>query len=80
MNNRQIEKTIRDILSDQLSVDRERLTADAKLSDLGADSLDAVEIVMKIEDEFKLSEIPDRKLADFRTVGDIFEYVKQTLK
>ena len=67
---------IRDIIVEQLSVDKSLVTADTNLmKDLGADSLDAVEIIMGIEEEFGI-EIPDDEAEKFQTVGDLVKYVE----
>lgn len=66
---------IRDIIVEQLSVDGSMVTPDTNLiKDLEADSLDAVEIIMAIEEEFGI-EIPDEEAEKFQTVGDLVEYV-----
>ena len=67
---------IRDIIAEQLDVDKESITADTNLMrDLEADSLDAVEIIMAIEDEFGI-EIPDEKAEDFQEVQSIVDYIE----
>ncbi|MBR4072871.1 MAG: acyl carrier protein, partial [Clostridia bacterium] len=60
---------IKKILADQLDVDAEEMTADTKIADdLGADSLDVVELLMSIEDEFEV-EIPDEEIENLKTIG-----------
>lgn len=67
---------IRDIIVDQLSVDESMVTVDTNITkDLEADSLDAVEIIMAIEDEFDI-EIPDEEAEKFKLVGDLVKYVE----
>ena len=67
---------VRDIIVDTLNCDAEKVTMDARLSeDLEADSLDAVELNMAIEDETGIS-IPDEELANLKTVGDIVNYLE----
>ena len=67
---------IRDIIVEQLSVDKSLVTADTNLmKDLEADSLDAVEIIMGIEEEFGI-ESPDDEAEKFQTVGDLVKYVE----
>lgn len=67
---------IRDIIVDQLSVDKSMVTMDTNLTkDLEADSLDAVEIIMAIEEEFDI-EVPDEEAEKFQVVGDLVEYVE----
>ncbi|MDD7717926.1 MAG: acyl carrier protein [Eubacteriaceae bacterium] len=68
---------IRDIIVEQLSVDESAVTMDTNLmKDLEADSLDAVEIIMAIEEEFML-EIPDEDAEKFQLVGDLVRYVEE---
>ena len=67
--------TIRDIIVEQLNVEESMITEDTNLmKDLEADSLDAVEIIMAIEEQFDI-EIPDDEAERFQTVGDLVEYV-----
>ncbi|MBR3147607.1 MAG: acyl carrier protein [Eubacterium sp.] len=69
--------TIRDIIVEQLSVDASMVTEETNLmKDLEADSLDAVEIIMAIEEQFGI-EIPDDEAEKFQTVEDLVEYVDQ---
>lgn len=68
---------VRDIIVENLSCDADEVTLQAKLSeDLGADSLDAVELNMAFEDEFNIH-IPDEALAGFQTVADIVNYITE---
>ena len=68
---------IREIIMEQLSVDEDAVTMDTHLmKDLEADSLDAVEIIMAIEDEFEI-EIPDEDAEKFQSVADIVKYVEE---
>lgn len=65
------------VIVDQLGVNKEQVTLDASLGeDLGADSLDAVELIMAFEEEFG-REIPDEDAEKLKTVGDIVEYIKR---
>ncbi len=67
---------IRDIIIEQLQVDESEITMDTDLmKDLSADSLDAVEIIMAIEDEWGI-EIPDDDAEKIRTVSDLVKYVE----
>ena len=68
---------IREIIAEQLSVeDIEKITLETSLTnDLEADSLDAVEIIMALEDEYDI-EIPDEVAEEFKTVGDIVKCVE----
>ena len=66
---------MQEIIADTLSCDAEKVTMEASLfDDLGADSLDAVELNMALEDACGVS-IPDEELANLKTVGDIFNYI-----
>jgi len=70
---------IKGIIVEQLSVEESSVTADTSLmKDLEADSLDAVEIIMAIEDEFDI-EIPDEDAEKFQNVGDIVKYVEEKI-
>ncbi len=68
---------IRDIIVEQLQVEEDEVTLDTNLmKDLSADSLDAVEIIMAIEDEFSI-EIPDEDAEGMQTVSDLVKYVEE---
>ena len=68
---------IKDIIIDQLQVDESEVTMDTNLmKDLSADSLDALEIIMAIEEEYGI-EIPDEDAETFQTVGDLVRYVEE---
>ena len=68
---------VRDIIVDQLSVDESMVAMDTNLmKDLEADSLDAVEIIMAIEEEYGI-EIPDEEAEKFQVVGDLVRYVEE---
>ncbi|PWM68573.1 MAG: acyl carrier protein [Eubacteriales Family XIII. Incertae Sedis bacterium] len=68
---------IREIIMEQLNVDQDDVTMDTHLmKDLEADSLDAVEIIMAIEDEFEI-EIPDDDAEKFQNVSDIVRFVEE---
>ena len=68
---------IKDIIIEQLQVDESEVTMDTNLmKDLSADSLDAVEIIMPIEEEYGM-EIPDEDAETFQTVGDLVRYVEE---
>ncbi|EEU03325.1 acyl carrier protein [Eubacterium saphenum ATCC 49989] len=67
---------IRKIISEQVDIEEEKITMETSLlKDLEADSLEAVEILMEISDEFGI-EISDEEAEKFQTVGDIVEYVE----
>lgn len=68
---------VKQLILDQLDVDGDEITADARfIDDLGADSLDIVELIMAIEEEFEL-EIPDEHAERITTVGDAVSYIKE---
>ncbi len=68
---------VKSMLVDQLSVEEEKVTMEASITeDLGADSLDVVDLVMSLEEEFGL-EIPDEDVEKIKTVGDIVKYIEE---
>lgn len=72
----EIESKVFDLVSKQLGVAKEKVTREASfVSDLGADSLDTVELVMEIEEAFDLS-IPDEAAEKIQTVGDAIKYIE----
>ncbi|MBM3285966.1 MAG: acyl carrier protein [Candidatus Eisenbacteria bacterium] len=74
------EQKIRDIIVEQLGVPPEKVTPDASfIDDLGADSLDTVELVMAIEEAFEL-EIPDEAAEKMERVKDAIQYIKDHLE
>lgn len=67
---------LRDIVVDQLDVDADKVTLSASIAeDLGADSLDIVDLVMSLEEEFDM-EIPDEAVENIKTIGDIVKYIE----
>ena len=72
-----IESKVKDIIVEQLGVNAEQVNPDAKfIEDLGADSLDTVELVMAFEEEFSI-EVPDEEAEKLQTVGDVIAYVEK---
>ncbi|HEX6966000.1 MAG TPA: acyl carrier protein [Gemmatimonadaceae bacterium] len=72
-----LEEKVREIIAKELGVEREKLTDNASfMEDLGADSLDTVELVMEFEKEFNI-DIPDEDAEKLRTVGDALGYLRQ---
>ena len=68
-------KTIKDIVVNKLGVEESKVTADARfIDDLGADSLDTVELIMQFEDDFNI-EIPDEDAEKILSVGQAVEYI-----
>jgi acyl carrier protein len=75
-----LETRIKEIIADQLGVEIEKLKEDTSfVQDLGADSLDVVELVMAFEEEFGI-EIPDEDAEKIRTVGDVINYLKERVQ
>lgn len=71
-----IEQKVRDIIVEQLGVNADQVTTDAKfIEDLGADSLDTVELVMAFEEEFGI-EVPDEEAEKLMTVGNVVQYIE----
>ena len=80
MAEKTIEQRVKDIIVEQLGVNADQVTPDAKfIEDLGADSLDTVELVMALEEEFG-NEIPDEQAEKLQSVGDVIKYVEETHK
>lgn len=78
MSDKTNEERIKDIIVEQLGVNADQVTPGAKLmEDLGADSLDAVELVMAIEEEFGI-EVPDDEAEKLTSMGDILTYVDKS--
>jgi acyl carrier protein len=76
MANEEIESKIKQIIVDELGVEESEVTANARfIEDLGADSLDLVELVMRFEEEFGI-EIPDEDAEKIQSVRDAFSYVE----
>jgi acyl carrier protein len=76
-NKEQVFDKVRQIIVDQLGVDEEEVTIEASfIDDLGADSLDIVELIMALEEEFGL-EIPDDEAEKISTVNDAVEYIRE---
>ena len=70
---------VREILCDQLDIAEDDVTLDTNIvEDLGADSLDLVDFVMSLEDEFD-KEIPDEDIENIKTVGDIVSYIENSI-
>ena len=75
-----VEERVKKIVAEQLGVKGEEVTNDASfVDDLGADSLDTVELVMALEEEFE-TEIPDEDAEKIRTVKDAIDYIGQHAK
>ena len=73
----EIFERIRSLLASQLDIDEDRITMDSSfVEDFEADSLDVVDMVMSLEDEFGI-EVPDEAVENFHTVGDVVRYVDE---
>ena len=72
-----IEQKVKDIIVEQLGVEADKVTTEAKfIDDLGADSLDIVELVMAFEEEFGI-EVPDEAAEGLRSVSDVVTYIEK---
>jgi acyl carrier protein len=77
MSEKTIEEKVKDIIVEQLGVTPEQVTPTASfIEDLGADSLDTVELVMAFEEEFNV-EVPDEDAEKLQTVGDVNKYIEE---
>jgi acyl carrier protein len=80
MSDKSIEEKVKDIIVEQLGVNPEQVTPTASfIEDLGADSLDTVELVMAFEEEFDV-EVPDEDAESLQTVGDVVKYIEGKAK
>ena len=67
---------VKTILAEQFDVEEETITYETKIAeDLGADSLDVVDLLMSIEDEFEI-EVPDEEIENIKTVGELVAYIE----
>ena len=74
---KEMEEKVKDIIVEELGVEREKLTEEASfMEELGADSLDTVELVMAFEKEFDI-DIPDEEAEKLQTVGDALKYLHE---
>ena len=70
---------VKAILSEQFDVEEDSITAHTKISeDLGADSLDVVDLLMSLEDEFEV-EVPDDEIENIKTVGELVKYIESNM-
>ncbi len=75
----EIEEKVVQVVSEQMSVDKSEISRNTSfINDLNADSLDTVELVMELEDEFDLT-IPDEEAEKLRTVGEAIDYIQKHL-
>jgi len=80
MSDKPIDQRVKEIIVEQLGVKADQVTPEAKfIEDLGADSLDTVELVMALEEEFGI-EVPDEQAEKLQSVGDVIKYVEESQK
>lgn len=72
---------LKEILAEQFMVDEDEITLDTSfVDDLGADSLDIVELTMALEEEFDISEISEEDISKLVTVGDVVRYISERIE
>ena len=80
MTMEEIFKTMQDLIAEQFAIDADEIIMDSSfVDDLGADSVDLVELVMAMEEEFDIGEIDEEDLAGLKTVGDCVRYLNSKL-
>ena len=80
MTSEEIFKTMQDLIAEQFAVDADDVTMNSSFEDdLSADSVDLVELVMAMEEEFEIDEIPEEDLLTLKTVGDCVRYLTSKL-
>ena len=80
MSPEEIFKTMQKLIVEQFALDPDEVTMDSSFEeDLGADSVDLVELVMAMEEEFEVDEIPEEELTSLKTVGDYVRYLSTKL-
>lgn len=80
MADKTIEEKVKDIIVEQLGVNADQVVQEAKfIEDLGADSLDTVELIMALEEEFGI-EVPDEEAEKLVSVGDVTRYIEESKK
>ena len=76
----EIFKTMQDLIAEQFAIDADEISMESSfVDDLGADSVDLVELVMAMEEEFDIGEIDEEDLAGLKTVGDCVRYLNSKL-
>ena len=74
-------KTMQDLIAEQFAIDADEVTMDSSfVDDLGADSVDLVELVMAMEEEFDIGEIDEEDLQSLKTVGDYVRYLSSHIE
>ena len=77
----EIFKTMQDLIAEQFAIDTDEIGMDSSfVDDLGADSVDLVELVMAIEEEFEVGEIQEEDLSGLKTVGDTVNYIASKVR
>lgn len=80
MSNEEIFNKMRELIAEQFAMDEDEITMDSSFTDdLSADSIDLVELVMAMEEEFEIGEIDEEDLAKLKTVGDCVRYLSSKL-
>ena len=80
MTMEEIFKTMQDLIAEQFAIDADEISMDSSfVDDLGADSVDLVELVMAMEEEFDIGEIDEEDLAGLKTVGDCVRYLNSKM-
>ena len=69
-----------ELIADQLGVNKDTVTMKTTMEDLGADSLDLVELIMAIEEEFSIGEIEDDAMSGIETIGDVVAFIKERME
>ena len=79
MTSEEIFKTMQGLIAEQFAIDADEVTMTSSFEDLGADSVDLVELVMAMEEEFDIGEIDEEDLSGLKTVGDCVRYLSSKL-
>ena len=81
MNTQDVLAKLQELIAEQFAVDAEEITMETSFEeDLGADSVDLVELVMAMEEEFDIGEVAEEEVSDLKTVGDCVNYLVNKMK
>ena len=81
MNTQDVLNKMQELISEQFAVDADEITMETSFEeDLGADSVDLVELVMAMEEEFDIGEVAEEEVSDLKTVGDCVNYLVNKIK
>lgn len=80
MNRTELFETLKELIADLLNVSPTEINEGSYLSDLGAESIDIVNLVMRIEEKFGLDEIEDEDVQELQTVGEVVDYLEIMLR